>query len=65
MNTKYAYIYNYQKAQFFIRNGHDLVDRPKLGAKGDIYYKFIKDEKLLKTTEKWKKTMDFISKIKK
>jgi hypothetical protein len=64
-DNRYAYIYNYKKAQFFIREGHDLVGKPKRGTKGDIYYRFKKDEKLLKTTEKYKETMKFIDKIKK
>lgn len=63
---EYAYIYNWNKAQFFIREGHDVVGRPTASGKtGKIYFKFVKDEKLRKTTEKYKKTMDFIQKIKK
>lgn len=67
METKeYAYIYNWDKAQFFIREGHDVVGRPTHSAKtGRIYFKFIKDEKLLETTKKFRETMDFIQKIKK
>lgn len=67
METKnYAYIYNWNKAQFFIREGHDVVGKPTISAKtGKVYFKFVKDEKLKETTEKYKKTMDFIQKIKK
>jgi hypothetical protein len=63
-NNDIAFIYNHQKAQFFIREGHNLIGKPKPASKGDVCYKFKKDEKLLKTTEKWKKTMNFIQKIK-
>lgn len=65
VTNEYAYIYNRNKAQFFIREGHDLVGDPSRSAKtGRVYYKFIKDEKLLETTKKFKETMNFIHKIK-
>lgn len=61
---EYAYIYNWDKAQYFIREGHDTVGKPAYSRKtGRLYCKFVKDEKLRKTTEKYKKTMEFIRKI--
>lgn len=62
-NEDIAFIYNREKAMYFIRNGHDLVRDPGKGKTGRTYYPFKKDEKLLQTTQKWNETMAFIAKI--
>lgn len=64
-NLEYAYIYNIRKAQYFIREGHDVVKHGTSRKTGKPYMVFKKDEKLAKTTQKYKETMDFIEKVKK
>lgn len=63
-NKNIAYIYNREKAMYFIRNGHDLVRDPGRGNTGRTYYPFKKDERLMETTKKWNETINFIAKIK-
>lgn len=63
-NKDIAYIYNREKAMYFIRHGHDLIRDPGRGKTGRTYYPFRKDKKLLKTTQDWNETVKFIKKIK-
>ena len=49
----FFYIYNPQQALYFIQNGAYLVDINK-GSKGDVYYKFPKDDKHEELFMNWK-----------
>ena len=51
---EYFYIYNFVQAKFFINNGLKVIEIGK-GSKGDIYHKFIRDEKSEKVFYEWKR----------
>ena len=55
--AKFFYIYNMRQAQFFINNGLPLLEIGR-GYKGDIYHKFLRDERAERVFEMWKNHAD-------
>lgn len=50
--NKYFYIYNFEQAQFFIKNGLEVLEIGR-GKRGDVYHKFLRDDKANKVFDKW------------
>jgi hypothetical protein len=54
INNKYFFIYNFKQAKYFIDNGLEVLSIGK-GNKGDIYHKFLRDEKAEELFLEWAK----------
>jgi hypothetical protein len=50
--NKYFYIYNFEQSQFFIQNGLEVLEIGK-GKFGDIFHKFLRDDKANEVFDKW------------
>ncbi|MED3562222.1 hypothetical protein [Bacillus xiapuensis] len=50
--NKYFYIYNPNQADYFLKSGLQVIEIGK-GAKGDIYIKFIRNEKSEEIFTQW------------
>ena len=53
MNKDYIYIYNIFQSNFLIQNGCQIVETG-YGKKGDVYWKFLKNERTTDTLTRWK-----------
>lgn len=51
---KYFYIYNFAQAKFFITNGLNVL-KVGVGKQGDVYHKFLRDEKANEVFDRWVK----------
>ena len=49
---EFIYVYNFQQSLFFIQSGVAPIDIG-IGGKGDVYHKFIRDEKLEVVFTEW------------
>ena len=52
-NKDFLYVYNFKQAKFFANMGLPIIEIGK-GKKGDIFLKFMKDEKSAKLYNLWK-----------
>lgn len=50
--NKYFYIYNPHQSDYFVKSGATVVGVGK-GTKGDVYVKFLRDQKCLEIFDKW------------
>lgn len=52
MSQKFFYIYNPHQANFYVLNGLEVIEIGK-GNKGDIYVKFLRNEKSEEVFTRW------------
>lgn len=55
MKNKYAFIYNFKQAMFFINECDLKVDDIGTGTKGDFFVKFVRDGRFEDAFAKWRK----------
>ncbi len=51
--NKYFYIYNFEQANFFIHNGLEVLEVGKGSKHGDVYLKFLRNQKANEVFDRW------------